>query len=152
MKKILVSATFIVLAGAAWAGDATNVVRLNADQLTWKDHLNLPKGAQLAILQGDPSKAELVVQRVKLPPNYKVPPHTHPMAENVTVLSGRIGFGMGEKFEAKGDLENAGAFYSQPAKHAHFVWTGKEGAIVQVQYVGPGGISYINPADDPRKK
>ena len=31
-------------------------------------------------------------------------------------------------------------------------WTGDEQAILQVQFIGPGGIDYINPADDPRKK
>jgi hypothetical protein len=39
-----------------------------------------------------------------------------------------------------------------PANQAHFVWTGDEEAVVQVQFVGPFGINYINPADDPRKK
>jgi len=69
------------------------------------------------------------------------------------VISGRVGLGMGEKFNPKeGDMVAAGAFFSQPAKHAHYVWTGSEPAIVQVQFIGPGGIDYINPADDPRKK
>jgi hypothetical protein len=27
-----------------------------------------------------------------------------------------------------------------------------EEGIIQVQFVGPGGIDYINPADDPRKQ
>jgi hypothetical protein len=39
-----------------------------------------------------------------------------------------------------------------PAKHAHYGWTGNEGVILQAQFVGPAGIDYINPADDPRKK
>src|SRR5262249_3468968 len=37
-----------------------------------------------------------------------------------------------------------------PAKHAHYAWTGNEEGILQVQFVGPGGIDYVNPADDPR--
>ena len=36
--------------------------------------------------------------------------------------------------------------------NAHYAWTGKEEAILQVQFIGPGGIDYVNPADDPRKK
>jgi hypothetical protein len=31
-------------------------------------------------------------------------------------------------------------------------WTGNEEGILQVQFVGAGGIDYVNPADDPRKK
>jgi hypothetical protein len=45
-----------------------------------------------------------------------------------------------KKFDNKGN----------PAKHAHYVWTGNEEAIIQVQFIGLGGIDYINPADDPR--
>jgi hypothetical protein len=46
----------------------------------------------------------------------------------------------------------SGTLNTVPAKDAHFAWTGNEGAIVQVQFTGPAGIDYINPADDPRKK
>ena len=46
----------------------------------------------------------------------------------------------------------AGSLWVYPAKHAHYAWTGNEGAILQVQFTSPGGIDYINPADDPRKK
>jgi hypothetical protein len=69
------------------------------------------------------------------------------------VISGRLGFGMGEKFDPnERDIVTAGTFFSPPAQHAHYVWTGNEEAIIQVQFTGPGGIDYINPADDPRKK
>ena len=150
MKKLLISVALIALAGSALAQDAVTMVK--PDGLTWKDNPALPKGAQFAVLVGDPTKAGgMVVQRVKLPANYQVPPHTHPYAETVTVISGSLGNGMGEKFEKKGEMLKPGSFFALPAKHAHFVWTGNEEAIVQVQFVGPGGIDYINPADDPRK-
>jgi hypothetical protein len=32
------------------------------------------------------------------------------------------------------------------------MWTGDEGGIVDVQVSDPGGIDYVNPADDPRHK
>ncbi len=154
MKKLLIFAALIVLVGSALAQDAMKVTLVKPDALTWKDNPNIPKGAQVAILLGDPTKAgEVVVQRVKFPANYKVPPHTHPYAETVTVISGSVGFGTGEKFDAtKGEMVKAGSFYAQPAKHAHYVWTGNEEAIAQIQFIGPGGIDYINSADDPRKK
>src|SRR6059036_2438724 len=139
MKKLLTLAALIALAGSALAQDAVTMVK--PDALTWKDNPNIPKGGQVAVLVGDPTKAgEVVVQRVKLPANYQVPPHTHPYAETVTVLSGSVGFGMGEKFDAtKGELVKAGSFYAQPAKHVHYVWTGNEEVIAQVQFIGPGG-------------
>jgi quercetin dioxygenase-like cupin family protein len=154
MKKLLIVATLLGLAGLVWAQDVMKVTLVKPDALTWKDNPNIPQGAQVAVLLGDPTKAgEVIVQRVKFPANYQVPPHTHPYAETITVLSGSVGFGTGEKFDAtKGELMKAGALYAQPAKHPHYVWTGNEEAIIQVQFIGPGGIDYSNPTDDPRKK
>jgi quercetin dioxygenase-like cupin family protein len=152
MKKLLISVALIALSGSALAQDAMKATRVKPDELTWKASPALPPGAEVAILVGDPTKAEVVVQRVKFPPNYRLPPHTHPYAEVVTVLSGSVGFGMGEKFDTtKGEMVPVGSLNVVPAKHAHFGWTGKEGAIVQAQFTGPGAINYINPADDPRK-
>ena len=153
MKKLVIATALIALAGSALAQDAMKVTMVTPDALTWKDNPNIPKGGQVAILLGDPTKpGEVVVQRTKFPANYQVPPHTHPYAETVTVISGSVGYGMGEKLEKKGEMLKPGAFAANPAKHAHYVWTGNEGAIVQIQFIGPGGIDYINPADDPRKK
>ncbi len=152
MKKLLVLAALIAFAGSVLAQDAMKATRVKPDELIWKDNPALPKGAQVAILLGDPTKAEVIVQRVKFPANYQVPPHTHPYAEVVTVLSGSIGFGMGEKLDKSGEMVSAGTLNVVPAKHAHFGWTGNEGAILHVQFTGPAGIDYINPADDPRKK
>ena len=152
MRKLLILAAVIALSGSALAQDAIKATRVTPDQLTWKANPALPAGAQVAILLGDPTKAELVVQRVKFPANYRIPPHTHPYAEVVTVLSGSMGFGMGEKLDTSGALVPAGTLNTVPAKHAHFGWTGNQEVILQVQFTGPAGIDYINPADDPRKK
>ena len=150
MKKFLISAALIALAGSALAQDAMTVVK--PETLTWKEHPVL-KGAQTVILLGDPTKAEVVVQRNKFPPNYRVAPHTHPYSEIVTVITGNFGNGMGETFDAaKGEMLKAGSVFALPAKHAHYVWTTNEETIVQIQFTGPGGITFINPADDPRKK
>lgn len=147
-----VAAVLTVCGGSAF-GQHTDVILLTPDKLVWQDDQGLPKGAQIAVLVGDPSKAgDTVVLRAKFPPNYQVPPHTHPHAETVTLISGNIGFGVGEKVEKTGDLLKPGAFLAQPANHAHYGWTGDQEAIIEVHFVGPGGITYINPADDPHKK
>ncbi len=67
------------------------------------------------------------------------------------MIGGRIGTSSGEMGEKKGDLLEPGSMWVYPAKHAHYAWAGSGEAILQVQYTGPGGIDYINPADDPRK-
>jgi quercetin dioxygenase-like cupin family protein len=122
------------------------------EQVSWTDSPVIPN-AKGAFLAGDPSKAEMTVLRVKLPPHCKHPPHTHPFSEVATVLSGRLGYGLGETFDtSKGQLLEAGTFAVVPAKRPHYIWTDSEEAIVQVQFVGPFGIDYVNPADDPRKR
>lgn len=124
---------------------------VTADELIWKDDPVLPKGAQTAVLIGDPSKAETIVLRVKFPPRYKVPPHNHTWSEVVTVLSGTCWNGMGDDME-KGTMLKQGSVFVLPANHPHQIWTTDEGAIIQVQFTGPGNITYINSADDPRNK
>jgi quercetin dioxygenase-like cupin family protein len=110
------------------------------------------KGVKIAILVGDPTKAEVIVLRNKFPPHYHVPPHTHPYAEVVTVLTGSYGNYFGDKFEPKGELMKPGSLFVLPANHPHYTWTGDEETILQVQFMGPRGIKFINAADDPRKK
>ena len=152
MKWPLILAAFIALAGSALGQDAMHDILVKPDALTWKDSPTLPKGAQFTTILGDPAKAEMVVQRVKFPPNYQIPPHTHPFVEIATVISGTFGTGEGEKLEKKSEMLKAGSLYTHPANHPHYAWTGNEEAIIQIQYLGPAGIDYINPADDPRKK
>jgi quercetin dioxygenase-like cupin family protein len=153
MRKLFVSAALIALIGPALAQDGVEPVMVTPDALTWQDAKALPKGAQFAILMGDPTKAgEVFVQRIKLPSNYQIPAHIHLYAETGTVLSGSVYLGFGDKLDTQnGQLLKAGAFYAFPAKHAHYAWTTDEGVVVQVQATGPGGIEYINPEDDPRK-
>ena len=116
MKGPLILTAFIALAGSALGEDAMQDILVKPDELAWKDAPNLPKGGQVAILVGDPTKpGEVVVQRLKFPPNYHVPPHTHPYAEFGTVISGSFGVGMGEKLEKKG--ETFDIIYADPPYH-----------------------------------
>lgn len=129
------------------------MTQVHPDALEWKAHPAFPKGVQIATVLGDPSKAgEVVVLRIKFPANFQMPPHTHPYSEVVTIISGNVGSSHGEKFKKIGPLMKPGSLWVYPAKHAHYAWTGNREAILQVQFVGPGGIDYINPSDDPRNK
>jgi quercetin dioxygenase-like cupin family protein len=151
MSKIVATIVMLVLASSALAQD--HPTRMTPDQLTWKDNPAFPKGVQIATLVGDPGKAgDVVVLRIKFPANFQMPPHTHPYSEVVTVVSGTIGSSPGERFEKNGELMKPGSLWVYPAKHAHYAWTENEEAVLQVQFTGPGGIDYVNPADDPRRK
>jgi len=122
------------------------------DTLKWVEPPVLP-GSRLAVVQGDPSKEGLFVYRLKMPANYKVPPHLHKASENVTVLSGTFFMGMGEKFDqGSGQELPVGGFASIPPDHPHYAWAGAQETVVQVHGVGPSDLRFVNPADDPRKK
>ena len=122
------------------------------DKLEWKDGPpSLPKGAKFAVLEGDPGKAGPFVFRVKVPDGYKIPPHTHPKPERVTVIRGTFHIGMGDKFDPlKGEAMPAGTYGTWPAGMNHFVWVKGE-TVVQFHGEGPWVINYLNPDDDPRK-
>jgi quercetin dioxygenase-like cupin family protein len=112
----------------------------------------LPPGAEAAVLFGDPSKEGLFALRLKLPEGYSVPPHMHPVDEVVTVISGTFGLGMGETADqSKAQPLPAGSFFALPPGEAHYVFIDEE-TVIQISTVGPWGLTYVNPKDDPRPK
>jgi quercetin dioxygenase-like cupin family protein len=161
MRSFLAAAILLAVAGTAHAQDDQKIDRMSVDTmdtfkpdaLAWQDEPILPKGAKSVLLVGDPTKEGVFIAYLKFPPNYIIPPHTHPFAEVVTVLSGKAGNGMGEKFDKeKGELLTAGSGFSLPADYAHYLWTTDEETIVQLIATGPWGIDYTDPKDDPRKQ
>ena len=122
------------------------------ETLWWVEPATLP-GARLAMVHGDPSKEGLFVYRLRMPANYRIPPHYHKASENVTVLNGVFFIGVGETFDAKAGQElPLGGFVSIPPNHAHYAWAGDRETVVQVHGVGPTDLRFVNPADDPRAK
>jgi quercetin dioxygenase-like cupin family protein len=123
------------------------------DRMKWQDGpASLPKGAKIAVLEGDPNKEGAFVFRLKLPDGYRIAPHTHPKTERVTVIAGTLNIGMGEKFDAKrAKSMPVGAFGTWEANMKHFAWVKGE-TIIQLHGMGPWTIKYVNPADDPRNQ
>lgn len=126
---------------------------VNAADLTWGPAPPaFNAGAQMAVVDGDPAKAGPFVIRAKFPAGYKVMPHWHPTDEGVTVISGSLAAGMGDKWDdAAMKTFTAGAFARMPKKATHYV-EAKEETIIQVHGTGPFTLTYVNPSDDPRKK
>ena len=112
MRKALLAATclYLTTAGAA-------VGQVNSSDLKWGPAPpQFPKGAQMAVLTGDPTKAGLFIVRLKMPAGYKIPAHHHPTDEVVTVISGEMALGMGDKLDmAKSAHLQAGGFAMAPA-------------------------------------
>ena len=113
---------------------------------------SLQPGAEVAVLYGDPAKDGLFAMRLKLPKGYKIAPHTHPKPEVVTVISGTFRLGMGDTADpSKGKPLAAGSFFAMPEGMAHFA-VADEDTVVQLNSTGPWTLTYVNQADDPRKK
>ena len=144
---------FIAHAADQPAASPVHIVTSGSDLKWGPPPPMIPKCAEAAVLSGDPFKqgAPFVV-RLKLSDGCKFAPHWHPTDENVTVISGTLGAGMGDTFDAaKGQLIDAGGFVRMPTGMHHFAWA-KGPTIVQVHGVGPLEFSYVNPSDDPRNQ
>ena len=109
-----------------------------------------PAGAEMAVLQGDPSKSAPFTVRLRFPNGYKIAPHWHPTDEYLTVIQGTFKVGMGTKFdEATMLVLPTGGFATAPAKEPHY--SAAQGAtIVQINSMGPFALTYVNPADAPK--
>ncbi len=143
-------ALLLVTGGQALAADAPLIA--SAKDVKWGPAPPfLPKGASMAVMAGDPAGTGPVSLRLKLPAGYQIPAHWHPTDEQVTVLSGSLAIGMGDKLDqTKGHTLNAGGFGIAAAHMNHYAWTTK-GAVIQLNLMGPVALTYVNPADDPSK-
>jgi hypothetical protein len=156
MKTISTMIAFAFLTGApgaAAAGDAKpEAMSVNPTEIKWGDAPpDLPKGAQIAVLHGDPGKKAPYTLRLKLPAGYKIAPHWHTKDEQLTVVSGTFVLHMGDTMEAPATTLTAGGFHFLPGKMHHAAQTTGE-TIVQVDGMGPFDIHYLNPADNPNPK
>jgi quercetin dioxygenase-like cupin family protein len=148
LPKVAGLALLVAFTGLA-VGGAPQAV-MSAKDVKWSAAPPvLPKGAMMAVMAGDPGATGPVAVRLKLPAGYKIPAHWHPTDEHVTVLSGTLSIGMGDKLDPKqGQAFSAGGYAVAPAHMNHFAWT-KTGATIQIDLIGPFALTYVNPADDP---
>jgi len=137
---------------SATASDNHHHATVQPDNLKWSAPAAYAKGALLAVVQGDPTKPGMYVVRLKVPAGFRIPPHTHPNDENVTVLSGSFHIGNGAKFDdKKGERIRVGGYSFVAKGMLHYAWF-TEDSVIQLHGMGPQGITYVNPADDPRNK
>ena len=149
MKKVVL--IFCVLFAALGAGanaGSTNTMMSSAmaptivmpDTIKWMP-LEGMQGAWMAVVYGTPKVAGSgqYVIRYKVNDGVKFPVHYHTQLEQVTVLSGTLMVGLGDKFDAsKLTALEAGSFASIPANVHHYAMAKGE-TVVQVQ--GPAPVS-----------
>jgi quercetin dioxygenase-like cupin family protein len=154
MKPIFVAVAACTLLGAGaptLASDQHHSV-VPADAIKWGPApASLPPGAQAAVLLGHPAKEGPFVLRLKFPAGFVIPPHRHSKDELVTVISGAMVITAGEKLDRQAKSLPPASFIHLPAGMAHYAWAKAE-SVVQINGVGPFDVTYLNPADDPRKQ
>jgi quercetin dioxygenase-like cupin family protein len=151
MRFTVPAALLLVALSAGCSSAVTSATVPPEPNLNWGPAPAIfPAGAQMAVMQGDPGGTALFTVRLRFPDGYKIPPHTHPTDENVTVVSGTFLVGMGSTFDEKtATTLGSGGFVTAPANHAHFA-AAHGTTTVQVHAIGPFAMTYINPADTPK--
>jgi quercetin dioxygenase-like cupin family protein len=121
------------------------------EDIEWKQFPAFPPSARLAVIVGQPSEPGPYVIRVKVPSGVKLMPHRHPEDRIYTVMSGVFYVGLGDRFD--GDKVAAyppGSVIVLPGDTYHFHWAKSGEYVSQVNAIGPLGLEYLDPGDDPR--
>jgi hypothetical protein len=121
------------------------------EDVDWKPFPAFPPSARLAVLAGQPSQEGPYTIRVRLPGGVKLMPHRHREDRLYTVISGVFYLGLGDEFDPERlQAHPPGAVIMLPGNTAHFHWAKSGEYITQVTAIGPLGLEYVDPKDDPR--
>ena len=139
-------AAFLTSGGLTLAFEGQGVAVTLPQDIQFKSPLARVPG--VATLFGDPTKAEMFVQQVKIPAGFKLMPHWHPEAvRTVVILSGTLYYANGEQWdESKLKTFPAGTFFSEPERVPHYAWAKDGEVLLQVTAIGPTGITFIEQA------
>jgi len=121
------------------------------EDIDWQPFPAFPPPARLAVVVGQPTGPGPYVIRVKVPSGVKLMPHRHSEDRVYTVMSGVFYIGLGEQFDGeKLRAYPPGAVVVLPAGTPHFHWAKSGEYVTQVTAIGPLGLDYLDPEDDPR--
>ena len=142
---VLASAAAVADDKAAQPASSGDMSEMRSGALQWGP-LDLPgfvPGMKVAVLSGDPFKEGPYTIRLQFPAGYAFPAHWHPNVENLTVISGTLKLGMGDKTDAaKLQTYAPGDFLYIPPEHPHF--GGAEGeTVIQLHGPGPFGVTVV---------
>lgn len=151
MRRLVIFVlTAFALGTPAFGLEATAQKVVLPQDLVWRPAPpSFPPGSESVVLYGDPAKEGPFIVRVRAPKGFRLPLHTHPVPEVLTVLSGVVSFSVGP--DAKSSRVPAGGFSVMPPGIEHMVVI-EDDAVVQINAIGPWRIDYVDPKDDPRTK
>jgi len=123
------------------------------EDIDWRPFPAFPPSVRLAIVVGQPSEPGPYLIRVKVPAGVKLMPHRHREDRIYTVISGVFYIGRGEQFDAdKLEAYPPGSVLVLPSNTSHFHWAKSGEYVAQVSAIGPLGLEYVDPGDDPRSR
>ena len=158
MRAYKAVAVSLVLLGAAFlapdaSAEGAALMTATPAELKWTPAPALGPGTMVALIEGDLKTAEPFILRLKLAPNTKIGVHTHPVTELVTVISGTFYFATGATFDpALARAYHPGDVLIINVGMSMYGASRDQETVLQLHGVGPWGITYLNPADDPRNK
>jgi hypothetical protein len=111
----------------------------------------LPAGTRAAVLEGDLSTPGPFRIQLDMPDGYEIRPHHHPMSEHIRVVKGNLWIGRGEDWDDEKLFPHAlGDTASLAPEEPHYLRATLR-TVIEVRSTGPFEITYVDPADDPRK-
>jgi hypothetical protein len=79
-------------------------------------------------------------------------PHQHPEDRVYTVISGVFSVGLGSRFDEEQLPAYPPGRSSCSGGTPHFHWAKSGAYVTQVSAIGPLGLDYLDPVDDPRNQ
>jgi quercetin dioxygenase-like cupin family protein len=132
--------------------DINSAIVVVPHDFKWEVAHAAPPGATLTVVEGGTAASGTLTMRMKFPANYEMPPHWHSEVERVTVISGSLNWGVGDKMDrSKTRYLPAGSIIVMPANLHHYAWTSEE-TVFQLNVLGPRTTTYVNAAEDPARK
>jgi quercetin dioxygenase-like cupin family protein len=138
---------FAAVAGELPAQSAADTVALSWSSVP----SHLPSGAQVAVVSGDPTKPVLTTVEVVMPSGYGIPPHYHPVDEQIEVVEGALLVGVGDDMDpGKAVTASAGAESTlHPGTHHYII--AAETTRIRVTFMGPYTVTYLPTAQTPER-
>jgi quercetin dioxygenase-like cupin family protein len=132
-------------------GDPAGFTSVLPEDIDWEPFPAFPPSVRLAVVVGDPTQPGPYTIRVKVPSGVKLMPHRHPEDRVYTIISGVFYIGHGQEFDAdKLRAFPPGSVVVLPGGTPHFHWARSGEYVSQVSAIGPLGLEYLDPKDDPR--
>jgi quercetin dioxygenase-like cupin family protein len=144
----------VLVAASAWfLGSGCGGAGLSpTDSLHWSVPPVLPPGALIAVVSGDPTRADTCTLLVSMPDGYRLPPHSHPSYEHVEVKQGTLLVGAGDRLDPRmTQALAAGDSATAPAGMRHFS-IAKGRTLVSATFIGPYTITYVRAEDAPKPR